>query len=97
MLMKPRGRSLKKIAERLGNALVAPVISYVPEGSIDPPTAHMKFPGTTTITDKTFEQMLESAARSFKRHGFKTIVLIGYHGSYQADCRRLNSTSRARV
>jgi creatinine amidohydrolase/Fe(II)-dependent formamide hydrolase-like protein len=77
----------EKIAGRLGNALVAPVISYVPEGSIDPPTAHMKFPGTITITDKTFEQMLESAARSFKRHGFKTIVLIGDHGSYQADER----------
>jgi len=36
----------EKIAERLGNALVAPVIAYVQEGSIDPPTAHMKFPGT---------------------------------------------------
>ncbi|QPC90715.1 creatininase family protein [Mesorhizobium sp. INR15] len=74
-----------KIAARLGNALVAPVISYVPEGTVDPPTAHMKFPGTITISDKTFEQLLESAARSFKLHGFKTIVLIGDHGSYQAD------------
>jgi creatinine amidohydrolase/Fe(II)-dependent formamide hydrolase-like protein len=74
-----------KIAERLGNALVAPVISYVPEGTIDPPAAHMKFPGTITISDRTFEQLLESAASSFKLHGFKTIVLIGDHGSYQAD------------
>ncbi len=75
----------EKIAERLGNALVAPVIAYVPEGTIDPPTAHMKFPGTITISDKAFEALLESAARSFKLHGFKTIVLIGDHGSYQAD------------
>ncbi len=75
----------EKIAERLGNALVAPVIAYVPEGTIDPPTAHMKFPGTTTISDKTFEALLDSAARSFKLHGFNTIVLIGDHGSYQAD------------
>lgn len=75
----------EKIAERLGNALVAPVIAYVPEGSIDPPTAHMKFPGTITISDKVFEALLESAARSFKLHGFKTIVLIGDHGGYQAD------------
>jgi creatinine amidohydrolase/Fe(II)-dependent formamide hydrolase-like protein len=75
----------QKIAERLGNALVAPVIAYVPEGTIDPPTAHMKFPGTVTISDKIFEALLESAARSFKLHGFKTIVLIGDHGSYQAD------------
>ncbi|UDL87677.1 creatininase family protein [Mesorhizobium sp. PAMC28654] len=75
----------EKIAERLGNALVAPVIAYVPEGSIDPPTAHMKFPGTITISDKVFEALLESAARSFKLHGFKTIVFIGDHGGYQAD------------
>lgn len=77
----------EKIAERLGNALVAPVISYVPEGSIDPPTGHMKFPGTITISDKIFEQLLESVARSLKLHGFKTIVLIGDHGGYQSDER----------
>ena len=73
------------IAEKLGNALVAPVVSYVPEGRIDPPTGHMKFPGTITISDATFEQLLESAARSFKHAGFRTIVLIGDHGGYQSD------------
>lgn len=94
----------EKIAERLGNALVAPVISYVPEGSIDPPSGHMKFPGTISISDKVFEQLLESAARSFRLHGFTTIVLIGDHGGYQADERavadRLNrewSKTPARV
>ncbi len=75
----------EKIATKLGNALVAPVIAYVPEGKIEPPTAHMKFPGTVTIADAVFEAILESAARSFKHHGFKTIVLIGDHGSYQKD------------
>ena len=75
----------EKIGERLGNALVAPVIAYVPEGTISPPTEHMKFPGTITISDQVFEGLLESAARSFKLHGFKTIVLIGDHGGYQSD------------
>ena len=75
----------QRIAEQLGNALVAPVVSYVPEGSIDPPTEHMKFPGTITVSDATFRALLDSAARSFKLHGFKTIVLIGDHGGYQAD------------
>src|SRR3989442_1144717 len=37
----------EKIAEGLnGTALIAPVVSYVPEGNISPPTGHMKFPGT---------------------------------------------------
>jgi len=74
----------EKIAEKLGNALVAPVVSYVPEGNIDPPTGHMKFPGTITIPTATFEQLLESAAGSFRHAGFTTIVLIGDHGGYQA-------------
>lgn len=74
-----------KIATQLGDAIVAPVISYVPEGTIDPPTAHMKFPGTITIPDATFNQLLISAARSFKHAGFKTVVLIGDHGSYQTN------------
>ncbi len=75
----------EKIATKLGNTMVAPTVAYVPEGNIDPPEAHMKFPGTISISDKTFEDMLAFAARSFKHAGFKTIVLIGDHGSYQSD------------
>jgi creatinine amidohydrolase len=74
-----------KITERLGDAIVAPVMAYVPEGNISPPTEHMKFPGTITISDQVFEQVLESAARGFKQNGFKNIVLIGDHGGYQSD------------
>jgi creatinine amidohydrolase len=73
----------EKIAMKLGNALVAPVLAYVPEGAITPPKSHMRFPGTISIPDATFEQILESAARSFKQHGFKDIVFLGDHGGYQ--------------
>jgi creatinine amidohydrolase len=75
----------EKIAIKLGNTVVAPVMAYVPEGEIDPPTAHMKFPGTLTISDATFNALLESAAKSLKHAGFKTIVFIGDHGSYQSN------------
>ena len=73
----------EKIARELGNALVAPVLAYAPEGSVEPPTAHMRFPGTITMPDATFEKVLEAAARSFKLHGFRDIVFIGDHGGYQ--------------
>ena len=82
----------QKIARELGDALVAPVIAYAPEGSVDPPTAHMRFPGTITIPDKTFELVLESAARSFKLHGFRDIVFIGDHGGYQKDLQATAAT-----
>lgn len=77
------------IARGLGNALVAPVIAYVPEGGYAPPTSHMRFPGTITVTDDTFERTLESAANSFKVHGFSNIVFLGDHGGYQADIKRV--------
>ena len=73
-----------KIAEKLGHTIVAPVISYVPEGNIEPATAHMKFPGTLTIPDAVFNQVLDSAANSLKNAGFKNVVFIGDHGSYQS-------------
>ena len=73
-----------RIARSLGNALVAPVIAYVPEGSIDPPSAHMRFPGTISVPTDAFERVLEAAARSFRHAGFRDIVFIGDHGGYQA-------------
>src|SRR6266446_6069129 len=75
----------EKIALALGNALVAPVMAYVPEGGISPPTSHMRFPGTISVPDQTFQQLLEYAARSLKLHGFRDIVFLGDHGGYQKD------------
>jgi creatinine amidohydrolase len=74
-----------QIAAALGNAIVAPVVAYVPEGSISPPTGHMGFPGTLTVSDSVFEAVLSSAADSLRHAGFTTIVLIGDHGGYQQD------------
>src|ERR1700759_4327991 len=72
-----------RIATSLGNALVAPVIAYVPEGAIDPPAGHMRFAGTISIPEAAFEATLEGAARSLRQAGFRDIVLIGDHGGYQ--------------
>jgi creatinine amidohydrolase/Fe(II)-dependent formamide hydrolase-like protein len=84
----------ERIATSLGDALVAPVIAYVPEGGVDPPTAHMRFPGTISVPVTSFEKTLEYAARSFRRHGFRDIVLLGDHGGYgkslQAVAARMN-------
>ena len=72
-----------QIAQRLGNAVVAPVIAYVPEGAISPPAAHMRFSGTISIPESTFESMLESSANSFRQHGFHDVIFLGDHGGYQ--------------
>jgi len=78
-----------RIASGLGKALVAPVIAYVPEGAVSPPAGHMRFAGTITLPEAAFETTLEYAARSFRQHGFRDIVLIGDHGGYQKNLVRV--------
>jgi creatinine amidohydrolase len=71
------------IARKLGNALVAPVVGFVPEGDIEPPTGHMKYPGTISLTEDTYEHLLGDISASFRTHGFHDIVLIGDSGGNQ--------------
>ena len=78
-----------RIAEQLGDTLVAPVVAYVPEGDIDPPTQHMRYAGTLSVPTAAFEAVLEGAARSLRRHGFRHVVLLGDHGGYQASLERV--------
>ncbi|MCJ7629597.1 MAG: creatininase family protein, partial [Longimicrobiales bacterium] len=71
------------IARKLGNALVAPIVSFVPEGDIDPPTSHMLYPGTISVRQETFRALLTDIAGSLKAHGFTDVVLIGDSGGNQ--------------
>lgn len=64
-------------ARQLGNALVAPIVSFVPEGDIDPPSGHMKYPGTISVTEETYERLLTDLCASLRVHGFRNIVLLG--------------------
>ena len=74
----------EQIAHRLGNALVAPVLPYVPQGSIEPPEGHMAYSGTISISEDTFARILDSTARSLRAHGFTTIAFVGDSGGNQA-------------
>jgi creatinine amidohydrolase len=69
-----------RIAEELGRTLVAPVVSFVPEGEFAPPTGHLRFPGTIGVSEPVYAGVLEDIARSLKAGGFKTICFIADHG-----------------
>ena len=71
------------IARKLGNALVAPIVSFVPEGDLDPPTSHMLYPGTIGVRQETFRALLTDIAVSLKNHGFTDVVLMGDSGGNQ--------------
>ena len=75
---------LPYIAEKIGNALIAPIVKFVPEGAIDPvPTGHMQYPGTISVEQETFEALLRDICRSYAAHGFIHIVLLGDSGGNQ--------------
>ena len=77
------------IARRLGNALVAPIVPFVPEGDIDPPTQHMRYPGTISVSESTFDALLIDICSSLRTNGFKNIVLLGDSGGNQAGMKRV--------
>lgn len=72
------------IARKLGNALCAPIVEFVPEGRIDPPSGHMRSAGTISLRQETFEALLTDIAHSLKMHGFKNIIMIGDSGGNQS-------------
>ena len=76
-----------KIARALGRTLVAPVVTYVPEGSWDPPTGHMGKPGTITLPEERFVDLLVHAGRSLKAGGFTTVLFIGESGGNRTGMR----------
>ncbi len=72
------------IARDLGDALVAPILKLVPEGDFDPPTGHMRYPGTVGLSEETFRAVLRDVARSLRASGFSHIVFLGDSGGNQA-------------
>ena len=71
------------IARALGNALCAPIVKFVPEGNIEQPSGHMRYPGTISLRQETYEAMLDDIGSSLKAHGFKHIIYIGDSGGNQ--------------
>lgn len=88
------------IARKLGNALCAPIVPFVPEGGIEPKSSHMLTVGTISLEEATFEALLTDIARSYKAHGFDTIILIGDSGGNQTGMKtvadKLNAQWNAR-
>ncbi|MDM3870833.1 creatininase family protein [Porticoccus sp. W117] len=78
-----------RIARQLGNALVAPIVPFVPEGNHNPVSGHMRYAGTISLSLDTYKKLLEEIALSLKIHGFKNIVFIGDSGGNQTGMEEL--------
>jgi creatinine amidohydrolase/Fe(II)-dependent formamide hydrolase-like protein len=88
--------SCEAIARKLGNALCAPIIGFVPEGNIDPPSGHMLYPGTISVRQETYRMLVDDVASSLKVHGFTDIVLIGDSGGNQPGLEEVAKTLNER-
>ena len=84
------------IARKLGNALCAPNLPFVPEGGIEPKTSHMIYPGTISLAEETYQAVLTDIASSLRAHGFEHIILIGDSGGNQRGMKEVaaNLTSK---
>ena len=85
------------IAKELGDALCAPIVKFVPEGGIENPTGHMRYPGTISLQEDTYRQMLDDIVSSLAAHGFDNVVLIGDSGGNQRGMGAVAETVNQRL
>ena len=69
----------QQIAARHGQLLIAPVLAYVPH-----PPPHRYYPGTISLPDDVFQQVVEATAEGFLTQGFRRVILLGDSGANQA-------------
>jgi len=62
-----------EVAKRFG-AVLGPTLQV----GVSP--EHMGFPGTLTLTPKTFKAVVGELAKSLRMHGFKEVIIINGHG-----------------
>ena len=71
------------IAIKLGNALVYPTLPFAPTGDAVTRTAHMRFPGSVSLTSQTYAAVVHDIALSALDAGFKDVFIMGDHGDGQ--------------
>lgn len=76
-------QTAESIARKLGNALIAPIIKYVPEGEIDLEPGTIRYPGTIGVRVETFKSVLTDVSTALRANGFEHILLIGDSGGNQ--------------
>lgn len=69
----------ERLARRLGDALVAPIVS------LGYSVGHLPMAGTVSIEEPTLEAVIQDVCRSLAHHGFREIILLCSHGgNYRA-------------
>jgi creatinine amidohydrolase len=76
-----------RIAEKLGDALVFPILPFARTGDPISKTGHMRFPGSVSLSSEVFLGVVRQMAISAITAGFKEIYLMGDHGGGQDEIK----------
>src|SRR5262245_58635956 len=76
-----------QIAERLGTAIVYPVVPFSMAGDPIEKSGHMRLPGTISLPSEVFLGVIRGVAVSAIAAGFKTVYVMGDHGGGQAELK----------
>ena len=71
------------IAIKLRDALVYPTLPFAPTGDAVKRTAHMRFPGSVSLTPQTYRSVVHDVALSAIDAGFRDVFIMGDHGDGQ--------------
>ena len=77
-----------RIAEKLGDALVYPILPYAVTGDPLAKSGHMAFPGSVSLSAATYRETMREIALSAIAAGFKEVYLMGDHGDGQDELKR---------
>jgi creatinine amidohydrolase/Fe(II)-dependent formamide hydrolase-like protein len=86
----------QRIAEKLGDALVYPILPFAITGNAAAHTGHMRFPGSVTLPPEVFAGVVRSVAQSALAAGFKVVALMGDHGGGQSELAQVAKELDAR-
>jgi creatinine amidohydrolase/Fe(II)-dependent formamide hydrolase-like protein len=78
--------TVKAIAEKLGDAIAAPVMPY----SVN--NADQNLPGTIGLTPILFKELNEQVTEQLIKNGFRNVVLMGDHGGGQKELSEVAET-----
>ena len=76
-----------QIAQRLGNALVYPIVPVSMAGEPISKTGHMRLPGTISLSSEVYVGIMRQIALSAVSAGFKNVFIMGEHGQGQGELR----------
>ncbi len=74
-----------QVAERLGNALVYPVLPFSPAGDVATKSGHMRLPGTVSLSPEVYVGVVRNIIQSAASAGFTRIFVLADHGQGLAE------------